>query len=219
MKNYRALSVAGQVVGQLGFAVAVCLIIFTPQAVSGQQNIPSAPAVKDPFGEVRDRQQREAQLRSAEMVGPARKGDTRDFEIAAKQMREDFKAIQVLRNNVARHLLSEKPLDYKFIAAESEAINKRANRLRAFLIREAAAGEKDEEGKALELGDNQMKGALVAMCKKIDSFTENPVFKLPDVVDAPQSAKAGSDLRDIILLSDGILKLAEKLNKPLRKSS
>lgn len=212
MKNHRALSV----VGQLAFATAVALLTFVPQAVRGQQNIPTAPAVKDPFGEIRERQQREAQLRSAEMVGPARKGDRRDFETGAKQMREDFKAIQVMRNNVARHLLSEKPLDYKFIAAETEAINKRANRLRAFLITASVEGEKKEENKALELGDNQMKGALVAMCKRIDSFTENPVFKRPEVVDAPQSAKAGSDLRDIILLSDGIVKLAGKLSKPPR---
>ena len=192
-------------------------VTFAPHAVRGQQNIPTAPAVKDPFGEIRERQQREAQLRSAEMMGPARKGDTRDLEAGAKQMREDFKAIQVMRNNVARHLLSEKPLDYKFIAAETEAINKRANRLRAYLTLASVEGEKKEESKALELGDNQMKGALVTMCKRIDSFTENPVFKLPEVVDAPQSAKARSDLRDIILLSDGIVKLAEKLNKPPRK--
>ncbi len=211
MKNHRALS-AGV---QLGFAAAVGLLTFAPHAVRSQQTIPSAPAVKDPFGEVRERQQREAQLRSAEMMG-ARKGDTRDFEVGAKQMREDFKAIQVMRNKVVRHLLSEKPLDYKFIAAETEAINERANRLRAFLIRASVEGEKKEESKAHELGDNQLKGALVAMCKRIDSFTENPVFKSPDVVDAPQSAKAGSDLRDIILLSDGIVKLAEKLNKPPR---
>lgn len=213
MKNRRTLLA----VGQLGFAAAVCLLTFAPHAVRGQQTIPTAPSVKDPFGDVRERQQREAQLRSAEMLGPVRKGETRDFEAGAKQMREDFKAIQVNRNNLARHLLSEKPLDYKFIAAETEAINKRANRLQAHMTRESVEGEKKEESKALELGDNQIKGALVAMCKRIDSFTENPVFKVPDVVDAPQSAKAGSDLRDIILLSGGIVKLAEKLNKPPHK--
>ena len=86
----------------------------------------------------------------------------------------------------------------------------------AHLTRESVDGEKKDEIKPIELGDNQMKGALVMMCKRIDSFTENPVFKLPDVVDAPQSAKAGSDLRDIILLSDGILRLAEKVKKPPR---
>ena len=208
MKNHRALSV----IGQLGFAAAVCLITFAPHSVRGQQSIPTAPAVKDPFAEVREMQRREAQLRGAEIFGPARKGDTRDFEAGAKQMRDDFKAIQVLRNNVARHLLSEKPLDHKFIAAETEAINKRANRLRAYLSLESVESEK-KESKGLELGDNQMKGALVTMCKRIDSFTENPVFKLTDVVDASQSAKAKSDLQDIILLSDGIVNLAEKLIK------
>ena len=213
MKNHRALSA----VSPLGFAGVVCLLILSPNSVRGQQNIPTAPAVKDPFGEIRERQQREAQLRSAEMMGPGRKADTRDFEAEAKQMREDFKAIQVKRNNVARHLLSEKPLDYKFIVAESEEIHKRANRLRAHLTRESVDGEKKEEIKPINLGENQMKGALVMMCKRIDSFTENPVFKLPDVVDAPQSAKAGNDLRDILLLSDGIVKLAEKLNKTPRK--
>jgi hypothetical protein len=213
MENHRALSA----VGQLGFAAVVCLLILAPNSVRGQQNIPTAPAVKDPFGEIRERQQREAQLRSAEMMGPARKADTRDFEAGAKQMREDFKAIQVKRNNVVRHLLSEKPLDYRFIVAETEEINKRANRLKAHLTRDSVEGEKKEESKPVELGDDQMKGALVTMCKRIDSFTENPVFKLPDVVDAPQSAQAGRDLRDVILLSQGIVKLAEKLNKTPRK--
>ncbi len=213
MENHRALSA----VGQLGFAAVVCLLILAPHPVTAQQNIPTAPAVKDPIGEIRERQQREAQLRSAEMMGPARKADTRDFEASAKQMREDFKAIQIRRNNVARYLVSEKPLDYRFIVAETEEISKRANRLKAHLTRESAEAEKKEETKPIELGDNQMKGALVAMCKRIDSFTENPVFKHPDIVDAPQSAKAGSDLRDIILLSEGIVKLAEKLNKTPRK--
>ena len=213
MKNHRALSV----VGQLAFATAVGLLTFTPQAVRGQQTIPTAPSVKDPFGEIRERQQREAQLRGAEIFGPARKGNPTDPEAGAKQMREDFMAILVMRNHVARHLLSEKPLDFKFIAEETVAINKRANRLRAYLTFESVQGQKKEESKALELGDNQMKGALVMMCKRIDSFTENPVFTLPEVVDAPQSAKAKSDLRDIILLSDGIVKLAERLNKPPRK--
>jgi hypothetical protein len=56
-----------------------------------------------------------------------------------------------------------------------------------------------------------MREALVTMCKRIDSFTENPAFKLLDVVDAEQSLKATRDLRDIVRLSADIVKLAEKL--------
>jgi hypothetical protein len=209
MEYHRALSA----VVRFAFAAAVCLLTLAPNAAQAQQTAPGPPAIKDPFRDMRERRNREATLRSAEMVGPAKNVDPRELEAAAKQMREDFKGIQVMRNNVARHLLSEKPFDYGFIASETEGINKRANRLKAHLTREAVDGEKKEEAKQVELGDNQMKDALVTMCRRIDSFTENPVFKLPDVVDAAQSAKAGRDLRVIILLSEGIVKLAEKLNK------
>jgi len=61
-----------------------------------------------------------------------------------------------------------------------------------------------------------MKDALVTMCKRIDSFTENPTFKMLDVVDAAQSAKAGRDLRDIILLSGGHCEVAQKLRSEAR---
>jgi hypothetical protein len=209
MENNRTLSA----VARVGFAAAVCVFTLAPNSAQSQQTSPRAPQVKDPFADIRERRQHEAQLRSAEMVGPAKRVDTRDLEAAAKQIKEDFKGIQVMRNNVVRHLMSEKPLDYKFIASETEGINKRANRLKAHLTRESLEGEKKEKSKPVELGDNQMKDALVTMCKRIDSFTENPVFKLPDVVDASQSAKAGRDLQDIIRLSAGIVKLAEKLNK------
>jgi hypothetical protein len=208
MENHRALSF----VLRVGFAAAVCFLL-APTSAQSQQTVPGPPPVKDPFADVRERRNREASLRSAEMVGAPKEVDTRDLEVAAKQMREDFKGIQVMRNNVVRHLLSEKPLDYKFIAGETERINKRAHRLQAHLVRESVEVEKKYEDKPVELGDNQMKDALVTMCKRIDSFTENPSFKLPDVVDVAQSAKAGRDLRHIILLSEGIVKLAEKLNR------
>ena len=213
MESHRALSA----VVRVGFAAAVCLVTLGPNSAQSQERSAGSPAIKDPFADARERRQREAELRSAEMVVPAKKVDTRELEAAAKQMSEDFKGIQVVRNNVVRHLLSEKPLDYKFIAGETEEINKRAHRLKAHLARESVDGEKKEQGKLVEFGDNQMKDALVTMCKRIDSFTENPLFKLPDVVDVAQSAKAGRDLRDIILLSGGILKLAEKLNKTTSK--
>lgn len=209
MENHRALAA----VVRVGFMAEVCLLTFAPNSAHSQQTAPRAPQVKDPFADVRERRQHEVQLRSAEMVGAAKKVDTRNLEAAAKQMREDFKGIQVLRNNVVRHLLSDKPLDYKFIASETEGIHKRANRIQAHLTRESVESKIKEEGKSIPIGDNQMKDALVTMCKRIDRFTENPVFKLPDVVDAPQSEKAGRDLQDIILLSGGIVKLAEKLNK------
>lgn len=201
----------------VGFMTAICVFTLAINSAQAQQTAPPPPGNRDPFAEVRERQQREAQLRSAEMVGGVKKLDRRGAEAAAEEMREDFKNIQVLRNKLARHLLSDKPFDYKFIATETEEINKRANRLKAHLLREVPDGEKPEQGKQVEIADAQMKDALVTMFKRIDSFTENPIFKVPGVVDVQQSAKANRDLRHIILLSEGIRKTAEMLNKTHKK--
>jgi hypothetical protein len=197
----------------VGFLAAVCVFTLGINSAQAQQTGPPPVGDRDPFAEVRERQQREAQLRSAEILSGVNKLDRRSAEAAAAQMREDFKAIQVRRNNLVRHLLSEKPFDYKFIAGETEEINKRASRLKANLLREVPEAEKKEQGKQVEIAEAQMKDALVTIVKRIDSFTENPVFKVPDVVDVQQSAKAKRDLQHILLLSDGIRKTAERLNK------
>ncbi len=201
----------------VGFLAAVCLFTLGINSAQAQQTGPPPVGNRDPFAEVRERQQREAQLRSAEMVGGVKKLDRRSAEAAAEEMREDFKSLQIRRNNIVRHLLSEKPFDYKFIAGETEEINKRASRLKMHLLREVAEETKKEQEKQVEITDAQMKDAILTMVKRIDSFTENPVFKVPDVVDVQQSAKANRDLRHVILLSEGIRKTAERLNKTLKK--
>ncbi|HEX5707711.1 MAG TPA: hypothetical protein VFX96_10480 [Pyrinomonadaceae bacterium] len=215
MRNLRAHGAAVA----FGFAAAVSLSALDARPAAAQQP-PSGPppaGVRDPFAEVRERQQREAQLRSAEMLGTSKPMDRRNAEAAAEQMREDFRLIQVLRNKVVRQLKSEKPLDYELIARETEEINKRASRLKAQLVRETPEGDKKAEEKPLEISDKEVTSALVRMCKRIDSFTENPVFKLADVVDVEQTAKAGRDLRDIILLSDAVKRTAERLDKLNKK--
>ena len=210
----------------LGLASAVCVLALAPAQARAQRSAtpgPPAPGNRDPFAEARERQQREAQLRSAEMrTGERRTVDPRAAAAAAEQMRDDFKNIQILRNNVVRHLQSDQPLDFKFIAREAEEINKRAGRLKGYLVREAAEAEKREREKQAEPAGNELdagrvKDALVRMCHRIDSFTGNPLFKTPDVVDVQQSAKAGRDLLDIISLSRDIRKAAERLNKTQSK--
>ncbi|MCA1633709.1 MAG: hypothetical protein LC802_08325 [Acidobacteria bacterium] len=203
-----------------GFAATLCLSALMAGSAQARQTMPSGappPGQRDPFAEVRERQQREAQLRSAERLGGVRPTDRRSAEAGAQQMSEDFKRIQILRNNVVRHLQSDKPLDYKFIAAETEEINRRAARLKAHLVREGPEGEKKEPEKQAEIGDAQITDALVKMCRRIDSFTENPVFNLPDVVDVEQSVKAGRDLLDVIRLSGSVNKLAERLSQTTQK--
>lgn len=205
-----------------GFAAAALLVAapFVAGTALAQQSIPGPPPPgdRDPFAAVRERQQREAQLRSAEMVGKAVPVDRRAAEVAAGQVREDFKRIQILRNEIARHVLSGKPLDYKFIAGETAEVNKRAVRLKAYMAPETSKGDGGKEQKrADEIGEGLMKDALVTLCKRIDSFTDNPMFKLPEVIDVQQFEKAGKDLETIVLLSDAVRKGAERAGKTAKK--
>jgi len=203
-----------------GIVTAVCFITLATVSAAAQQGPapgPPAPGNRDPMAEARERQQREAQLRSAEMVVGAKPLDRRAAEAAAERMRDDFRNIQLLRNQVVRHLQSNQPLDYKFIVDKTGEINKRAARLKSHLVREVPGGEKKEPEKPAEIADDQLTDALVRMCRRIDSFTENPVFKQPDVVDVEQSAKAGRDLLEVIRLSAGLNRLAERLDKTQKK--
>jgi hypothetical protein len=45
MENHRAL----EAVFRLGFALSVCMLTLAPNSVQSQQNVPGAPAVKDPI--------------------------------------------------------------------------------------------------------------------------------------------------------------------------
>ncbi|MBV8857990.1 MAG: hypothetical protein JOZ02_13740 [Acidobacteria bacterium] len=199
-----------------GFVGLVCFFALSPGAALAQRGTapgPPPPGDRDPFAETRERQQREAQLRSAEWVGESKLTDRRSVEAAVGQMKDDFRGIQLLRNGVVRHLQSGQPLDYKFIAHESDEINKRAGRLKTHLLRETPGGESKEPEQRPDLEGERLTEALVRMCHRIDSFTENPLFKIPEVIDVKDAQKAGRDLRDILQLSEEIGKAAERLKK------
>ena len=204
-----------------GFAAAVWLAAALTAAASPavqDRPGPPPPGNRDPFSEIRERQQREAQLRSAEMFGKGAPVDRRASEAAAAQVRQDFKRIQVLRNEIARHVLSGKPLDHKFVVEEAAEVNKRAVRLKTFLAGEAPKGDGGREQKRVgDMPENLLKDALVTLCKRIDSFTENPMFKMPEVIDVKEFDRAGKDLETIVLLSDAVRKGAEKAGKTARK--
>jgi hypothetical protein len=215
MRNQRGLR---WVVGAL--AAAAFVLALSAVTARAQQTAPPGaplPGNRDPLAEARERQQREAQLRSNERLGVPRSKEGWDVAAVIERMKDDFRGLQVQRNKLVRRLQSGGPLDYKHIAEEAESINKRAGRLRQHLLREAAGAEKKEPEKPLELGDGQLNDALFTMCKRIDSFTENPIFKVPSVVDVEQSAKADRDLRHILVLSGGIKRAAERLDKTHKK--
>ncbi len=165
------------------------------------------------------RQVSEAKLRSAEMDAGEEAENQKRILTAIANMKEDFTRIQVLRNDIARNLVAHKPLDYSVIAGQTAEINRRTHRLNVYML--AHPPDKKEQDTPTDLKSEEMVGALVKLCKLIDSFTENPALKSAATIDAEKSekaradkAKADADLVAIIKLSDAIQKKAGDLRVP-----
>jgi len=161
----------------------------------------------------------ETRLRSTEMDVGSEEKNQKLLQAAIANMKEDFSRIQVLRNDIARNVVARKPLDYKLISEQTTEINKRASRLNVYM--RARAAEDEKQNNSPELKSEEMIGALVRLCKLIDSFTENPALKNAATVDAHEIAKAKEDkahadrdLLAIIKLSASIQKKSENLRSP-----
>lgn len=194
------------------WAMTVFAVMVATGSVAARQ-APRPPVDRDAKREDRQREMREKSLRSLDMRQVLQQRDQQRIDAAIKQVKEDFKQIQILRNEMVHNLVANKPLDYKLISNETADINKRADRLKTFLMPPDA--EVDDKGlkDQVEFTGDEMKGALVQLCNRIASFIENPVLKSPGTVDVEQSTRAGGDLLTIIELSGNLKRSAEKLNK------
>ena len=213
----RRISLAASLVR---LAAGVYLSAFLVGTAAARQTGPTtnapAPGTSSPKREAIERQGREAMLRGAELTVRS-SDDQRGVRAAAEQVRQDFKRLQILRNNLARHLTSDGPLDYKTIADTAGELYKRATRLRTHLVPQTSGGHDERPPNQIELDGELMKAALIMLCQRIDSFTGNPVFKVLEVIDVEQSVKAGGDLQGIIRLSARIKDDAARVNKTLKR--
>jgi hypothetical protein len=171
------------------------------------------PGETDLKRQQREREHREAMLRTMEAKAAIDKLDQKQIEAAIKQVNEDFKQIQIVRNEMVRNLLANRPLDYRLISEEAGEINKRADRLKTYLMPPAPEGQDQKPKSQIEYAGGEMKDALIRLCNLIATFIDNPVLQTPSRVDVEQSTKAGGDLLSIIELSDDIKRSAEKLKK------
>lgn len=197
--------------------LGACLFLsasLAPAAFARQSGPGAAPppGLANPRREAIERQEREAMLRGTELV-TRRIEDPRGVQAAADQVKQDFRQIQVLRNSLVRRLTSDGPLDYKLIAEEAGEVNKRASRLKTLIVQQTPDAQDEKQKNQIELEGELLRSALVTLCRRIDSFTGNPVFKITGVIDVEQSTKAGGDLQGIIRLSARIKDGAERMSK------
>ena len=162
------------------------------------------------------RQIDEGRLRGAETNVGVEEENQKRLQAAIVNMKDDYKRIQVLRNDIARNLIARQPLEYKLLSAQTAEINKRASRLNVYM--QARVPEEAKPNSADELKNEEIVRALVKLCKLIDSFTENPALKNATTIDSKDIAKskedkanADRDLVAIIKLSGSLQKKSESL--------
>ena len=175
------------------------------------------PPNNNPNLDDRIRQIDEGKLRGAETNAGVEEQNQKHVQAAIVNMRDDYKRIQILRNDIARNLVARKPIEYKLVTEQTAEINKRAGRLNVYML--ARVPDEEKPDNSAELKSEEMVGALVKLCKLIDSFTENPVLKNAGTVDSKGVAKAKDDktnadrdLLAIIKLSASIRKKSESLS-------
>ena len=197
-------------------AVAIFSLCLAGIAMAQKPAGAGPPPNNNPNLDDRARQVDEGRLRSAEADIGSDEKNQKLVQAAIVNMKEDFSRIQVLRNDIARNLVAHKPLDYSLVSEQTAEINKRANRLNVYMRAHAAEAEKDNN--LPELKSEEMIGALVRLCKLIDSFTENPALKNAATIDSKDVAKAKEnkanadrDLLAIIKLSGSLRKESENL--------
>jgi hypothetical protein len=185
---------------------AACATVVAQQGTG----IPAGPRIDPAVARVREEQQREMQLRNVETEA-GQPANERTVRAAAKQLAEDFKRIQIIRNDVARAVLSGGALDYNRVAEQTAEVRKRAARMQDYLGLRAPDKTADGPPPQKEYDGSQMRDALAKLCHRIDSFVANPRFKSPGVADVQATESARRDVQAIISLSADIRGSAERL--------
>jgi hypothetical protein len=199
-------------------ASAVFLILVAFAAARAQGPPPGMGRPEGPLGdpkrvEMEEQRRREAVLRGAEKRPAEEQMNKQRLMAGIEQTKQDFKRIQLVRKDMVEDLLAKKPLNFRQVYERAEEVNKRANRLKSYLMPPEPADAKKPEEKPSDYAEGEMTGALVKLCNTIYSFTENQMFKDLGTLDAQKSLKAGADLLSIIELSDNIKRSADKLAK------
>jgi hypothetical protein len=151
-------------------------------------------------------------------AGDADKKTIPEAELKAlvNQMKDDFRRLQIVNNNMMRDVAESEVLDYKNVLGATDEINKCARRLQNLLSAPDSEDKKKGENKQNEFDPKQVRSALFRLDDLIMSFVTSPLFK--NLVDTENADKARHDLTGIIDLSGVIKKNAEKLSKGSPKS-
>src|ERR1700753_3081615 len=133
--------------------VAMTALVLMAAGVVAAQGPPAGagpPGLRDPKSETNIQADREEELRTAGGGPASAQMNKQRLAAAIEQTKQDFKRIQLIRNDIVDNLVAKKPLDYKLIAKQAGEIGERANRLKSLLMPTAVAAKKEDAKQAVE---------------------------------------------------------------------
>jgi hypothetical protein len=155
------------------------------------------------------------ELRMTEVRRPPER--TRDSNLAYSQIREDYKQIQIVNNDLVGAIAGG-ALDFKYVSKSVSEIKSRAARLKMNMMLPEEKQSSFSSRLEFDAVAEQIKSALSVLDKLIIEFVNNPIFDQTKTVDVKQGVKARRNLEEIIELSEQIKKSTEKLKNIAQKT-
>lgn len=137
----------------------------------------------------------------------------REREAGFPEIKEDFEQIQTACDDVVKIYRAKGAINYQEIAKSAREIRRRAKRLRSNLFPAESENKKDKKELSLPVSRSKVKSLIIVLHDAIGSFTSSPIFQNLKLVDPKDSAKAETDLEQIIKVSAALEKSAAEDNR------
>jgi hypothetical protein len=142
----------------------------------------------------------------------------RDPSLAYAQIRDDYKQLQIVNNELARSVSAGGALDFSHVAKSVSEIRKRAERLRVNLALPEPQDTTEPRRPVVADEPQGLKSSLTLLDQLVMDFVDSPIFEQAKTVDVKTAGKARRNLEAIIEVSDRIRKGSEKLKKLAQKT-
>jgi hypothetical protein len=191
------------------FSLPCGLLVISIGFIAAWPSSIPAQTVGDPAKvQMQEMNRREMQLNNINVKG--RPNDPKRARALMDQVSEDFQRILTRHNELVRAIDANQSVDYQFLAEATGEIRKRSTRLQSALkLDKPEAASDNRKAESLLVG-LETKDKMILLCKKIESFVQNPIIEKPGTVDAQALEKARKDLQSIVELSDVMKKQADK---------
>lgn len=189
------------------------LIVLSAFMVTAQAQRPGASAARDVVRAISQKEMDQL-LFLKPIVGPK---DDAARRIVLKQIGEDFKDLQALNNKMMAEAWARPDLDYRYISDMVSKIRGKASRLKLNLALPEAEDKKKQPDQVFS-DSEKFRVALLQLDRHIMSFSTNPLFQKPDVIEVDLANRASRDLTMVLELSSKLKTSAIRLGKPAKSS-